>query len=480
MKTSQINQLCVLFLTFSVLILSCSDIEEEEVSPDNDEATPSSSYAETNDWILRNMEYYYFWNDEIPLSPDLTLQPISFFESLLYTFNETSNPEGDRFSFISEDADELLASFNGEETTTGMEFNLYYKNETGSEIIGQVIYTIPESPAALMGITRGDIFTKVDGQTLTDQNYIDLLYNNNDLTLTMAVFKENEYVALDETINIYKTLVQENPIFMDSIYVQNGVKIGYIVYNQFIPGPNGSESEQYDEELNEIFSRFKSSGVTELIVDLRYNPGGYVTSAINLASLIGIGVSSNDLFIREEYNSTLQNQLERAYGEDYFNENFYSRTGNIGNQLSRVYFLVTNASASSSELVINGLKPYMDVYLIGETTYGKNVGSITITDETGDIDYALQPIIMKAYNSLGNSDYSAGFIPDVEISESREFVPFGNIYDPLLGTALAVISGSSARIAAISDFEAPKLLNSTISRKKVTLKLQPGIGLNQQ
>ncbi len=439
MKTSQIKQLCLLFLTFSVLILSCSDIEEEELTPENEVTQLSSTYAETNDWILANMEYYYFWNEEIPVNPDLTQQPVSFFESLLYTFSETSNPEGDRFSFISEDADELLASFNGEETTTGMEFNLYYKNESGNEIIGQVIYTIPESPAALMGITRGDIFTKVDGQTLTDQNYIDLLYNNTDLTLTMAKLNGDDYTDQDETINIYATVVQENPIFMDSIYEQNGIKIGYIVYNQFIPGPNGSESEQYDEELNEIFSRFKSSGVTELIVDLRYNPGGYVTSAINLASLIGTGVSSNDLFIREEYNSTLQNQLERAYGEDYFNENFYSRSGNIGSLLSRVYFLVTNASASSSELVINGLKPYMDVYLIGETTYGKNVGSITITDETGDIDYALQPIVMKAYNSLGNSDYSAGFIPDLEVSESRELVPFGNIYDPLLGTALAVL-----------------------------------------
>ncbi|MBT28643.1 MAG: peptidase S41 [Thalassobius sp.] len=471
MKTCSINKLLFVALFVPFILFSCSD--DDEITPttsDDDDSGTTSEYTDINEWILANMDYYYFWNDEIPDDPDLTLEPSDFFESLLYTYDATSNPEGDRFSYISEDADELISSLSGETTSTGMEYRLFYVSATGNEVLAQIVYTIADSPADEAGLERGDMFTKVNGTTITDENYIDLLYYTTDMTITLAEVENSTLVELDETVSLTAATIQENPIYMDTVLEVDGQKIAYLVYNQFIPAPNNSSNTEYDDQLNEIFTEFKAAGATELIVDLRYNPGGYVTSATTMASLIGTGVSSNDLFFREEYNDGLQEEIAAYYGDSYFEENFTDLSGNIGGQISRVYFLVTGSSASSSELVINGLLPYMNVYLIGETTYGKNVGSITITDDTdGDNNWALQPIVMKAYNSLGNSDYSAGFTPDIEVSEDLELVPFGDTSDPLLGTALSAISGSS-RFGNVNNEDAPRVIANSVSRKKVTFR----------
>ncbi|MDW7691002.1 S41 family peptidase [Flammeovirgaceae bacterium SG7u.111] len=458
-----------------MLLSSCS--EEEALAPTTTtgstietDSTTTNEYAYVNNWILANMDYYYYWTEEIPEETDLTLEPSAYFESLLNTYDESTNPQGDRFSFISEDADELTSSLSGETTSTGMEYRLFYVSSTGNEVLAQIIYTIPGSPAADAGLQRGDMFTKVNGTTITDENYVDLLFYTTDMAITLVEQENTGLVETGEVVDLSATVLQEDPIFLDTVYQVDGMTVGYLVYNQFIPAPNNSTGTEYDDKLNEIFTEFKTQGVNELIVDLRYNPGGYVTSAVTLASLIGTGVSSNLLFFKEEYNDALQEEIENYYGVSYFNQYFSDLSGNIGGQISSVYFIVTGSSASSSELVINGLKPYMNVYLVGETTYGKNVGSITITDDdNSENNWALQPIVMKAYNSIGNSDYTAGFDPDIAVSENSELVPFGDTNDPMLGAALAAISGS-VRFAAPSEQDAPKVIGSSISKKKVTLK----------
>ncbi len=474
MKSKMTALKIIISLLSMVVLISCSDQTEDIASDSSDDTTTTDAeendYEYVNQWIYENMSLYYLWNEEVPDDPDYTADPEEFFESLLYTYDATTNPEGDRFSFISDDAEELVASFSGESTSTGMEFRLFYISSTGNEILAQIIYVVKDSPADLAGLKRGDIFTKVNGTTLDDENYVDLLYNYDDMTLTMAEVVNNTLYEKAETVDLTAVVLQENPIFLDTIYEVSGTKIGYLVYNQFIPGPNDSETDDYDDQLSTIFSEFKSSGVSELIVDLRYNPGGYSTSAVTLASLIGTGVNSSEVFYSEEYNDDLQYYLENAYGSDYFNVTFDNKTANIGGQISNVYFLVSNYSASASELVINGLKPYMNIVLIGEQTYGKNVGSITITDdESDDNDWALQPIIMKAYNSLGQSDYTAGFEPDVEVSEPIDLVPFGDTADPLLGQALSMITGN-ARIAKQSPEDKLDILELSVKRKPVTLR----------
>ncbi|WP_332367858.1 S41 family peptidase [Spirosoma telluris] len=417
-------------------------------------------------WILSNMREVYYWNDKIPASPDTTLAPDVFFDSILNTYNATSNPTGDRFSWIENDASTLTAELSGQTTTTGMEYNLYLRASGSTDVIAQVLYVLPGSPAQLAGIKRGDIISKVNGQALSTTNYSDLLFTGTTFTFGFASVSGTTLVDTDKTISVTATTFQENPVFLDSVYTVGSKKVGYLVYNQFVPGANGSTADEYDAQVDAVFSNFKAQGVTELVLDLRYNPGGYTSSSANLASLIGKGISSSKLYFREEWNSSITPLLQQTYGSSFFVQNFLDKSQNIGSNLSRVFVLTTDHTASASELIINGLRPYMTVTTIGTTTYGKNVGSITITDDSGKIKWGMQPIVFKSYNSAGQSDYATGFTPSIEVDEPINLLPLGDINEAYLSTALGQISGSTAngRLAASSG-NTRVALGSSIQRK---------------
>ncbi|QJD77918.1 S41 family peptidase [Spirosoma rhododendri] len=418
----------------------------------DDAVTPQSTTTSTNDnqtvdaWILDNMQTYYYWNDKIPANPDKTLAPSDFFNSILNTYNATTNPEGDRFSWIEESATDLTSSLSGESKTTGMEFALYLRASGSTDVIAQVLYVLPNSPAASAGLKRGDIITKVNGQGVTTTNYQSLLFDDSvtNYTFGLATVSNQSIVDSNVTKTVTATVFQANPVYLDSIYTVGSKKIGYLVYNQFVPAPNGSNGSEYDNQVDAVFAQFKAAGVNELVLDLRYNPGGYTSSSANLASLIGKGVDDSKLYFRENWNSTITPALQKQYGSDFFLQKFSTKAQNIGGNLNRLYVLTTDRTASASELIINGLRPYMTVNTIGTTTYGKNVGSITITDDTGKINWGMQPIVFRSYNSLGQSDYSAGFTPTVEVEEPITLYPLGDVRDALLNEALYQIAGTAA------------------------------------
>lgn len=415
-------------------------------SPDNVTPQTTTSTSENqlvNAWILSNMRELYYWNTRIPANPDTTLAPDVFFDSILNKFN-TTNPTGDRFSWIENDANTLAAELSGQSLTTGMEYNLFLRTSGGAGVIAQVLYVLPDSPAQKAGLKRGDIISKVNGQLLSTTNYADLLYGSaTSFTFGLAGANGTSLVDTDKTVSVTATTFQENPVFLDSVYTIGSRKIGYLVYNHFVPGANGSTADEYDAQVDAVFARFKAQGVNELVLDLRYNPGGYTSSSTNLASLIGKGISSGKLYFREEWNTTITPYLQKEYGTSFFVTNFLDKPQNIGNSLSRVFVLTTDQTASASELIINGLRPYMTITTIGTTTYGKNVGSITVTDDTGRIKWGMQPIVFKSYNSLGQSDYATGFAPGTVVEESITLLPLGDTSEDLLGEALYQITGSS-------------------------------------
>ncbi|MBD2703035.1 PDZ domain-containing protein [Spirosoma sp. BT702] len=438
----------LLALVGATLSLASCQKPTDEVAPQTTTGSTSTSATASenqtiNDWILSNMQELYYWNDKIPANPDKTQAPDVFFESLLNKYDATTNPNGDRFSWIQESADELAASLSGQTTTTGMEYNLFLRSSGGTGVIAQVLYVLPGSPAEKAGLKRGDIISKVNGQLLSTTNYANLLFSGSTYTFGLASLSGQSLVDSDQTRTVTATVFQENPVFLDSVYTVGNKKIGYLVYNQFVPGANGSNASEYDAQVDAIFSDFKAKGVNELVLDLRYNPGGYTSSSANLASLIGKGVSSSKLYFREEWNATLTPQLQKEYGSSFFAQNFVTKAQNIGANLSRVFVLTTDQTASASELIINGLRPYMTVTTIGTTTYGKNVGSITVTDESGKIKWGMQPIVFKSYNSLGQSDYSTGFKPSIEVEEPLTLLPLGDTNEAMLRTAFNQISGAA-------------------------------------
>ncbi len=461
--------------SFALLLSSCKK-ETDDVTPQPGTTPTSTSTVTTNqtvnEWILENMRDLYYWNTKIPANPDMTLSPNRFFDSLLNKFDATTNPNGDRFSWIEESAEELQASLSGQSVTTGMEYDLYLRSSGSDNIIAQVLYVLPGSPAERAGLKRGDIISKVNGQLLTRSNYVTLLFGGSStftFGLATPTTTTNGITSLtdtDQTRTVTATVFQENPVFLDSIYTVGGRKVGYVVYNQFVPGANNSRAKEYDAQLDAIFSDFKAQGVNELVLDLRYNPGGYTSSSVNLASLIGKGVNASKLFFREEWNATITPIIRRQEGDGFFVENFVDKSQNIGTNLNRLYVLTTDKTASASELIINGLRPYMPVVTIGTTTTGKNVGSITVEDETGKIKWGMQPIVFRSFNSQNQSDYWTGFTPTVTVSEPLNLLPLGDTREALLGAALAQINGSSSggRTAAATANPLPSF-GSSIQRK---------------
>ena len=434
-----------------------------------DKVVEPATETETNKWILEQMKYWYYWNDKIPANPDMALTPSPFFTSLLNTYNVTTNPDGDRFSWIQESAEELTASLNGSSKTTGMDYKLVYNPKNTSEVVGIVLYTLPNSPASKAGIKRGDVFTSINDQKLTSANYRQLLNATGTLTYTFGKIADDGMISDGTTkISLEKLSIQEDPVYYDTTFQFGANKVAYLVYHHFVRGPDSvKNSIAYDQKLETVIARFKANNVNSLILDLRYNGGGYVSSATNLASLIG-KVTNNDVFYYKEYNKTITPALEKQYGANFFFEKFQSKPQNIGSNLNNLIILTSGSSASASELVINGLKPFMNVTLVGSKTYGKNVGSITITGEEKGIKWGLQPIVTKSFNSLRKSDYSVGFTPDYAVTEGLKLYPYGNPKDPLLGEALFRIVGTrvarqsaqSARInAEVQEIE------STVSKK---------------
>ena len=453
-----------LFLAGLVLLLAGCKKSADVVTP---LATTTNANGVVNNWILSNMRDLYYWNDKIPANPDTTLAPDKFFASILNTYDATTNPTGDRFSWIEPSATDLQASLSGQTTTTGMEYNLYLRSSGSTGVIAQVLYVLPGSPAQKAGIRRGDIISKVNGQSLSTTNYSDLLYGSTTtFTFGLASVSGTSLVDTDVTKTVTATVFQENPVFMDSVYSVGGKTVGYLVYNQFVPGANNSTANEYDAQVDAIFSKFKTKSVNELVLDLRYNPGGYTSSSANLASLIGKGISANSLYFREEWNAGITPYLQQQYGSSFFIQNFLNKSQNIGDNLSRVFVLTTENTASASELIINGLRPYMVVTAIGTTTYGKNVGSITVTDDTGKIAWGMQPIVFKSYNSAGQSDYSTGFVPNVEVEEPLNLLPLGDTNEALLSTALSQIKGSANGRVGVANATNPLAgLGSSLQRK---------------
>jgi carboxyl-terminal processing protease len=416
-----------------ITLVSC---QEDEVVKDDDNQISEETLL-INNFIWENMDFAYLWNEYMPtnLNPNEEPDSKAYFEKLLYR-------PTDRWSLITDNAQELEESFQGISKTFGYKFQLY-KFLENDNVYGIIQYVIPGLPAANAGLQRGDFFLEVDGTTLSTTNYIDLLFAQEQYTLTLGELNNGSLSPTDQDVGLTAIKEQENPILYHNIYDTEAGKVGYIVYNQFI---NSLEAELVDQ-----FSEFENQGVEHLVLDLRYNPGGFSSTATVLSSMIApkTNVDNGDVFYQQVFNDNLREFYlsQNNNNEEIFKTRFNPQSVNL--TLDAVYILVTSSTASASELVINGLKPYMDVVLIGsENTSGKYTGSIMITDSEERHTWAIQPIIMKSANATGDSEYSNGFEPDFKLDFDDFSQPLGSPDEDFLETALSVINGAGpARIS---------------------------------
>ncbi|RZS98039.1 S41 family peptidase [Cecembia calidifontis] len=427
-----------------LLVFGLGACQDKEDQPDPN-ASPNVAI---NEWIKDVMDEVYYWLEDMRTPLAKNSDPEDYFESLL-------NRPTDRFSDIFPDYQELMNSLQGVNREAGYEILLARESNQNENVLAFVVYTKKGSPAQSAGLLRGDIITQINGQTMTLSNYQSLLRQRSE-NHTVNFFRFDPSTSTyrpQPQISLQTLSLAENPNFLDTIYTVNNQKIGYVVYHFFAPGVDGDN--RYDNQMDEIFGRFKAEGINHLILDFRYNGGGFVGSAVNLASLIAPNVTSQDIFSRTKYNSFLS-QFQQI--RDLEIRRFNTKVQNLGNTLegNRVHIITSGRTASASELIINGLKPYMNVFLIGGRTVGKNVGSIAFEDEGNPNNkYGILPIVTMIFNKDGNSDYTNGFTPNIEANELSQQVllPLGDRNEYLLSLAIQQITGVGARVNLVERTE---------------------------
>ncbi len=452
------RKLLFLFVGIAFLFTSCSS-DDNGINNPNEPPGTNNEDLDPQSFMWAAMNLWYFWQADVA---DLADDRFSNNEEFTTFLEQHTNPSDfffdillfseDRFSFLNEDYEELVNNLSGVSKSNGLEFGLVRFSES-DDIFGYVQYIVPNSNASTADIARGDLFTRVDGQQLNLSNYVNLLFGDND-TYTLGMADINGGVITDNSTEIELTKIAnqvEDPILVAETLDINGTKIAYLMYNRFL--------SSFNEELNAAFGQFVADGATELVLDMRYNPGGSVNTSRLLASMV-YGPNTDDLYIRQRWNAKIQAQLSAEQLEDYFASTTGSSAINSLN-LNTVYVLATNSSASASELVMNGLAPYVDVVHIGETTRGKNEFSITMVDDPdnsfiynsdreGEINpnnsWGIQPLVGRNENADGFFDYTEGLAPDIVLEEDlANLGVLGDQNEPLLARAIEEITGVTSK-----------------------------------
>lgn len=415
---------------------------------DMDDTLQTATTLDIQNFVYRGLNYYYLYKEDTPeLANDAFLNNeernnfLKTYDSPESLFNYLKSPQ-DRFSNLYDDYSIIENALNGITLSNGMEFGLVYYPDGSRNVFGYVRYVLPNTDAEDKNLKRGDIFTKIDGQQLTEANYQDLLAPNI-YAVDLATYNGTEFLPTGETVQLTKNQYAENPVYKASTLDVNGQKIGYLMYNSF--------TKNYDVELNNAFGQFQAEGVTDLVLDLRYNGGGSVETATDLASMI-TGQFNGELFYQEFWNQ--DRQEERA--ENGVFDNTISNGANTNSlNLNRIYILTSKRSASASELVLNGLDPYINTVQVGDTTTGKFQASFLLYDAPAPSfskhlsntshTYCMLPLVFKTANKNGRTDFVDGLAPDILLKENYfNLGALGDINEPLLAQAIQEITGTSA------------------------------------
>lgn len=448
--------------------------------------TPAED-LEVNNFIWKGLNTFYLWQSEVTNLADnrfltssnyysfLSSEPnsVQFFENLLHQRNTI-----DKWSWIVDDYIALENSFQGTSLHNGMEFGLVYETGSSTDLFGYVRYVLPNTDASTKNVKRGMIFNAVNGTKLNINNYRNLLFSKStNYSINLADYNNGTPIANGTSITLSKSKYTENPVFITKTINSGSKKIGYLMYNSF--------TTNFDNELNAAFLTLKNNGITDLIIDLRYNGGGSVKTAVYLSSMI-TGQFNGQLFAKKQWNGKIiisDSNLKEKFTNEIDNGVVKETINSLS--FDKVYFITTKSSASASELVINGLKPYIDVKTIGTKTNGKYVGSITLYDSpklynkqniNPNHNWAMQPIVLEIVNKNGKNDKD-GFDPSTNpLPENYGNLGIlGETSDPLLQRAITYITtGSKGRVLLnkniLTEFSNSKLALPTSNNMYVKIK----------
>ena len=410
-------------------------------------------------WIEDTMRKNYYWYKEIPEADKLvyTMEETAFFSTLLSNKDGKDYYSGSEknhyfYSTINKAQDASLPNTRATGASTlmyGFEFFYIYNSTSRTEIQALVQYIIKDSPAAESGLKRGDWITQINDKAITTAD-MDILQSGGGISLTVERWSSDQRRFVTHPEKIYvpaARMVTDNPVYKAEVITssETGKKVGYLVYNHFTAGVNTND-ETYDNELRRL-SGTVFDGVNEFVLDLRYNNGGSLSSALVLCAMLAPQSALEKPFCYLQFND------KHSPREEEYKAGSKQLIPNGKNlNISTLYVLTSYETASASEMIINSLRPYMNVVVIGEQTEGKNVGSRLYT--SSDKKWEMHPIVCQISNSEKYSDYANGFSPDYELYEAfiptvanpNQVIPvevheLGDKNERLLNVALNLIDG---------------------------------------
>jgi len=394
-------QKTLILLLFSlVLFTSC---EKEVVNP------PNKNAAEV---FYDIMQEWYLWNDDMPLID------IDNFSNPDDVLDVLRNNEYDKWSYIT--TVDAFNQYYEEGTYIGYGYGQKF-DENDNLRISFIFNSSPLLDTIITkgrNITRGWIIRKINGENITPDSDIFGLLGTEDIGISNEfLFESPTGDSLD--ISISKTLITMNTVIYKNVFEIGTKKIGHLVFKSFI-GPS-------IEELDDAFTYFKGENIDELILDLRYNGGGRMDVTLHLA----------DLIIPEEFNGKVFTNVSHNNNKTFQNFSNTLECKNNSVQLHKLYVITSNNTASASEALINCLDPYIDIYTIGNNTYGKPVGMYAFS---GIDDYAYVPICFELLNANGIGGYYDGLSVDSYVNDglSRDF---SDEQEDCLAEAINLIQG---------------------------------------
>jgi carboxyl-terminal processing protease len=347
--------------------------------------TPVGNTADIlKDSALLYTKDIYLWNNQIPSS--LNAGSFEGIDKMMTAIRQYSNESGfqgpvDRWSFAIDQQqwNNVSSGISGD-----FGLNVFFRAE-GDLRVRQVE---KQSPAGIAGIRRGWKITAINGNSnisTSNANYIiQQVYQSAGSSFTFQK-PDNSTV----TINLNAATYKDDPVILDSVYNLSGRKVGYFAFNSFL----GDTSKMYND-FARIFNRFSAEGIQDIIVDLRYNGGGYVTVQKKLANYLVPSSANGQVMMKQVFNDKYSS---------YNSTDLFTKSGSLN--LPRIFFIVSSSTASASELLINNLQPYMDVQLVGPSkTYGKPVGYFPIPVGS----WFIFPVSFRSTNKNGQGNYFNG------------------------------------------------------------------------
>lgn len=428
----------MLGVVMGVLFIGC---KKDDAGPPSPPSPPNVPTAEDKlkDSVLLYTRDIYLWYKNIPpgfnarthKDPDAIMQAIRPY-SIETGF---ANPV-DRWSFAVTKAewDGISTGFSGD---FGM--NVFFR--TDGDL--RVSHVEPESPAGKAGIRRSWRIKTINGSSnivVANASFIvDAVYYSN---ATNFVFEKPAGDEVSITLNAggYKS----HPVYLDTIYNSGGQKTGYMVFTSFL----GDTTEMY-QQFDRIFNHFKSENVQDVIIDLRYNGGGYVSVQNALANWLVPNAGNNGIMEVQKFNDKYSS----------FDETIrFAKKGSLN--LNRLFVIVSQQTASASELLINSLKPYMNVQLVGPSrTHGKPVGYFAIP--VGN--WYIFPVSFRTINKNGEGNYFNGMDLSYQAADGLD-KEWGDINESCLKSVLHFISsGSYARADLLMQAEAESRNGAVLS-----------------